>query len=102
VPFWWRWYAHFKLTGLERCYRLDAMGPLDTTDIDDWLARFPHLLRAHYDRNQLRDDLFDLFESGCTVRYQQVRRCLIDGRGCLRNGNGVINHYGLKVHSLED
>ncbi|WP_133510527.1 S1 family peptidase [Candidatus Thiosymbion oneisti] len=79
VPFWWPWYVRFKLAGLECCRRLAAMRLLDTTDIEDWYAGFPHSRRACYDLDPLKARLLALFEPGhAGIRYERVRRCLID------------------------
>jgi len=79
APFWWPWYARFKLAGLEYCHRLKAMRPLEKADIVSWHAGFPHRLRAHYDRDRLMAELFKLFPpDGRGIRYEQARSRLID------------------------
>ncbi len=78
TPFWWPWYARFKLAKLERCHRLAAMRPLEEVDIENWYDGFPDPLRTYYDRDQLKAELRALFDSGCAgIRYEQARNCLI-------------------------
>jgi hypothetical protein len=77
-PFWWPWYARWKLSGLKGCRHLDAMRLLDKADVEVWYAGFPQALRQHYDRDRLKTELLALFEPGRPgIRYEQARRRLV-------------------------
>jgi hypothetical protein len=79
VPFWWPWFARFRLSGLERCHRLEAMRLLDKADVEGWHAHFPQAMRPHYDHDRLKAELLALFQPGRPgIRYHEARRCLVD------------------------
>ncbi|WP_089727091.1 S1 family peptidase [Candidatus Thiosymbion oneisti] len=77
-PFWWRLYR-LKLARLDCCHTLADMRLLHKPDIDQWLAGFPTPFLRLFKRDWLRAELLSLFPAdGCGIRYEQIRRCLID------------------------
>lgn len=77
-PWWWSlWRRHLQRT--PGVLWLEPLRPLQSPDLDEWYSGFTRDVLRWLNRDRLRDELLDLFDTRrAEVRYRLVRKCLLD------------------------
>lgn len=86
----WRLHYRRRARKLSEAHELPGMCHLKKEDIADWHTAFPPALRPIFDHGQLKSEIFEqVFQQrDDPVRFQAVRRHLIDGKGLDRARKG--------------